>query len=67
MEIDYDTLELINYKQFRLDIRKYTSKLQIVSFDLFYSFKEAYGLDDMSIQGGITTLRNKIAKQKEIQ
>lgn len=67
MEIDYDTLQVLDFQQYRLDLKKFTSKDQNPAFEILYSFKESYGIKDMSIEGGITELRNKLRDNPETQ
>lgn len=49
MEIDFDSSIVLDFKQYRLDLRKFTSRDQNPVFELLYSFKESYGIKDMSI------------------
>lgn len=44
----------------RLDLRKYQTADQKPQFELFYKFKEAYKVADMTVQGGMTEFRNKL-------
>ena len=52
---------------FRLDIRKYQTKEQNAQFELLYKFKESFKINDMSVEGGMTELRNKIRDDPEWQ
>lgn len=67
LDIDFDTLQILDFKQYKLDLSKFKTKEQKPFFELFYTFKEAYGIDDMTIDGGITDLRNKLRDDPEIQ
>jgi len=42
------------YCKFRLDLRKYQTKDQEAKYEFYYSFKNAYKVNDMTLQGGIT-------------
>lgn len=54
MDVDFDTLQVIDYSQYRLDLRKYQTADQKPQFELFYKFKEAYKVPDMTVHGGMT-------------
>lgn len=67
MTVDYDSLQVVDYEQYRLDLNKYQKKDDAAHFELFYRFREAYGLPDMTIRGGMTTLREKLEKDNATQ
>ena len=50
----------IKYITLRLDLRKYQTADQKPQFELLYKFKEAYKVQDMTVQGGMTEFRNKL-------
>lgn len=54
MDVDFDTLQVLDYSQYRLDLRKYQRADQPADFELFYKFRSAYKLDDMTVRGGMT-------------
>jgi hypothetical protein len=45
---------------YRLDLQKYTRQDQDAKYELFYTFKDAYKLKDMTLRGGITELYKKM-------
>lgn len=60
MDIDFDTLQVVDFDQYRLDLRKYQTAYNPAKFELFYKFKTAYKISDMTVKGGMTQLRNKL-------
>ena len=52
---------------FRLDLTKYTRKEQKAHFERFYQFKNAYNLTDMTVQGGMSTFRQRLETDKDFQ
>ena len=52
---------------FRLNISKFTRKEQKAAFELFYEFRNAYGLNDMSVQGGFTNFHEMMKNNKATQ
>ena len=50
-----------------MDITKYTKKEDDAKFEKFYNFKQAYGLDDLTIRGGMTQLRERLEKDNATQ
>lgn len=67
MTLDYDTLQVIDYEQYRLDLTKFKSKEDNAKFELFYRFKEAYKLPDMTISGGMSQLKHLLQTDNETQ
>ena len=51
----------------RLDLQKYTRQDQDAKYELFYTFKDAYKLKDMTLKGGITELYKKMENDPETQ
>ena len=47
-----NTCKFLVYK--RLDLQKYTRQDQDAKYELFYTFKVAYKLKNMTLKGGIT-------------
>lgn len=60
-------MQVVDYDQYRLDLSKFKTKEQNPVFEKFYSFKESYELDDLTIVGGMTTLREKLKNDKDTQ
>ena len=47
-------------KFYRLDLRKYKTKDQDAKYELFYSFKNIYKLNDMTVAGGMSELYHRM-------
>ncbi len=60
LDVDYDTLQVKDFHQYRLDLRKYQKKEDKARFELLYSFKEAYGVADLRPEGGISEVLQKL-------
>lgn len=60
MDVDYDSLQVLDYSQYHLDLRKFTSKEDQPVFELLYTFKQAFNISDMRVDSGLTELRNKL-------
>jgi len=43
-------------------LRKYQTKEQSAKFELYYSFKDAYKLTDMTLKGGMSDLYRRMEK-----
>jgi sphingomyelin phosphodiesterase len=67
MTIDYDTLQVLDYEQYRLDLNKFTKKEDNAKFELFYKFKETYKIPDMTIAGGMSQLKKLLQTDSETQ
>lgn len=50
-----------------MDLNKYKNKEDDAKFELFYRFKEAYNISDMTIKGGMTQLQQKLMTDNETQ
>lgn len=54
MEVDFDTLQVLDFSQYRLDLRKNYTSEDHPSFELFYTFRESFNISNMVLQDGIT-------------
>jgi len=50
----------IFFVNFRLDLKKYQTKDQDAKYEHFYTFKNAYKINDMTLSGGMTELYKKM-------
>jgi hypothetical protein len=50
-----------------LDLKKYTKKEDDAKFHILYNFKDAYGLQDMTVKGGMTYFMNKLKSDNATQ
>jgi len=48
-------------------LRKYTKKTDNAKFELLYSFKNAYKVDDMTLKGGMSTVYQKMENDPATQ
>jgi hypothetical protein len=48
-------------------LRKYSKKEQKAEFELFYSFKSAYGLKDMTVSKGMSEFNAKMKNDEKTQ
>lgn len=67
LDIDYDTLQTINFHQYRLDLRKYQKKEDNPKFELLYSFKETYGVNDLRPDSGMEIFLQKLKTDPQTQ
>lgn len=67
LDIDYDTLQAINFHQYRLDLRKYQKKEDNPKFELLYSFKETYGVNDLRPDSGMEIFLQKLKTDPQTQ
>jgi sphingomyelin phosphodiesterase len=67
MSLDYDTLQVLDYEQYRLDLTKFRAKEDSAKFELFYRFRDAYKLEDMTIRGGMSQLKSRLQTDNETQ
>ena len=74
MDVDYDTLQVTEYYQymylfkwFRLNLSSNPKKEDNPKFELFYTFKDSYKIKDITVQGGMTELYEKLRDDPEYQ